>query len=118
VKKRHTLADKARLGKLSLGELEGGVSTLSNLGMYRVDHFEALIAPGQSSILAVGSIRKRPWVEGDGLVARSTVIVNLTVDHRIADGAAAATFLGKLIELLEAPSRLKWPEPSPRGRNA
>ncbi|HEX4486238.1 MAG TPA: dihydrolipoamide acetyltransferase family protein [Terriglobales bacterium] len=123
VAKRHTLADKARQGKLALGELEGGVSTLSNLGMYRVDHFEALIAPGQSSILAVGSIKKRPWVEDEKLVVKSTVLLNFTVDHRIADGAAAASFLGKLVELIEEPSGLKWPAPSQpndsasRGRN-
>jgi pyruvate dehydrogenase E2 component (dihydrolipoamide acetyltransferase) len=101
--KRHELAEKARGGKLSLAELEGGISTLSNLGMYRVDHFEALISPGQSSILAVGSIRKRPWAAGT-LVILPTVILNLTVDHRIADGAAAAAFLGMLVEKVEEPS--------------
>jgi pyruvate dehydrogenase E2 component (dihydrolipoamide acetyltransferase) len=101
--KRHELAEKARGGKLSLPELEGGISTLSNLGMYRVDHFEALISPGQSSILAVGSIRKRPWA-AETLVIRPTVILNLTVDHRIADGAVAAAFLNMLVEKLEEPS--------------
>jgi pyruvate dehydrogenase E2 component (dihydrolipoamide acetyltransferase) len=104
---RHDLADKARRGKLTLAELEGGISTLSNLGMYRVDHFEAIISPGQSSILAVGSIRKRPWVS-ETLEIKPTVILNLTVDHRIADGAAAATFLGKLMDLIEEPSRHAW----------
>jgi pyruvate dehydrogenase E2 component (dihydrolipoamide acetyltransferase) len=107
VSKRHELAEKARNGKLSLAELEGGISTLSNLGMYRVDHFEALISPGQSSILAVGSIRKRPWA-AETLVIRPTVILNLTVDHRIADGAIAATFLEKLVELVEEPSSHHW----------
>lgn len=107
VDKRHELAAKARSGKLSLADLEGGVSTLSNLGMYRVDHFAALISPGQSSILAVGSIRKRPWA-AETLVIRPTVFLNLTVDHRIADGAVAATFLGKLVELIEEPSSHHW----------
>jgi len=105
VPKRHALAEKARQGKLSLAELEGGVSTISNLGMYRVDHFEALITPGQSSILAVGNIRNRPWVEGEELTVKPTLILNFTVDHRVADGAAAATFLGKLVEVIEDPSK-------------
>jgi pyruvate dehydrogenase E2 component (dihydrolipoamide acetyltransferase) len=105
--KRNELAGKARGGKLVLTELEGGISTLSNLGMYRVDHFEALISPGQSSILAVGSIRKRPWA-AETLVIRPTVILNLTVDHRIADGAAAAAFLSMLVEKVEEPSGQNW----------
>ena len=61
--RRIELVEKARAGRLSLADLEGGVGTLSNLGMYRVDHFQAIITPGQSSILAVGQIRKRPWVD-------------------------------------------------------
>jgi len=117
VARRHELADKARRGKLSLAELEGGVSTLSNLGMYRVDKFEALISPGQSSILAVGSIRKRPWVS-ETLVIKPTVIFNLIVDHRIADGAAAATFLGKLIEQIEEPSVRRGQPVAPHGDGA
>jgi pyruvate dehydrogenase E2 component (dihydrolipoamide acetyltransferase) len=115
--KRHELAEKARAGKLSLAELEGGITTLSNLGMYRVDHFEALISPGQSSILAVGSIRKRPWA-AETLVIRPTVILNLTVDHRIADGAVAAAFLNMLIEKVEEPSGQNRKPGSPSGDGA
>jgi pyruvate dehydrogenase E2 component (dihydrolipoamide acetyltransferase) len=114
---RHELAEKARGGKLSLSELEGGISTLSNLGMYRVDHFEALISPGQSSILAVGSIRKRPWA-AETLVIRPTVILNLTVDHRIADGAVAAAFLGMLVQKVEEPSGHNWKSVLPSGDGA
>jgi pyruvate dehydrogenase E2 component (dihydrolipoamide acetyltransferase) len=110
--RRHQLTEKARQGALSLAELEGGVSTLSNLGMYRVDHFEALISPGQSSILAVGSIRKRPWAL-ESLVIRPTIILSLTVDHRIADGAVAAKALGMLVDLIEEPSRHDWPTTPP-----
>ena len=105
---RHGLVEKGRQGKLALSELEGGVSTLSNLGMYRVDQFQAIISPGQSSILAVGSIRNRPWVDGTALSVKPTMILNLTVDHRVADGAAAATFLNKLVELIEDPSGQVW----------
>ncbi len=120
--KRNDLVERGRNGKLTLGELEGGIATLSNLGMYRVDRFQAIISPGQSSILAVGSIRNRPWVDG-ALVVKPTVILTLTVDHRIADGEGAATFLGELVDLVENPSRLQFESTrqpavtSGRGRN-
>lgn len=98
--RRSELVEKARSGRLALTDLEGGAGTLSNLGMYRVDHFQAIISPGQSSILAVGQIRQRPWVEKT-LMVKPTVMLNLTVDHRVTDGAAAALFLGNLIKLIE-----------------
>jgi pyruvate dehydrogenase E2 component (dihydrolipoamide acetyltransferase) len=104
---RQAVVNKARQKKLSLTELEGGITTLSNMGMYRVDRFEAIITPGQSSILAVGSIKNRPWVDGSKVVSKPTIILNLTVDHRIADGALGATFLGKLIELIEDPTEVE-----------
>jgi len=103
VTRRIDLVEKARAGRLALADLEGGVGTLSNLGMYRVDHFQAIITPGQSSILAVGQIRKRPWVEGTSLTVKPTVMLNLTVDHRVADGAVGAAFLSKMVELIENP---------------
>lgn len=105
VSKRSQLVQKAREGRLAFADFEGGTGTLSNLGMYRVDNFQAIISPGQSSILAVGQIRKRPWAE-ESLTIKPTVMLNLTVDHRVADGAAAAIFLGKLIELIENPKDL------------
>ena len=105
INRRTELVEKARVGRLSLADLEGGVTTLSNLGMYRVDHFHGIISPGQSSILAVGQIRQRPWVE-QALTVKPTLILNLTVDHRVADGAAAAAFLGQIIELIENPQDL------------
>jgi pyruvate dehydrogenase E2 component (dihydrolipoamide acetyltransferase) len=104
---RSELAEKARLGRLSLAELQGGVATLSNLGMYRVDHFQGIISPSQSSILAVGQIRERPWVEVT-LGIKPTVMLNLTVDHRVADGAAAAVFLGKIVDMIESSNPLLW----------
>jgi pyruvate dehydrogenase E2 component (dihydrolipoamide acetyltransferase) len=107
VVRRMELVEKARAGRLSLADLEGGVGTLSNLGMYRVDHFQAIITPGQSSILAVGQIRKRPWVDGT-LTVKPTVMLNLTVDHRVADGATGAAFLSKMVELIENPQGLSW----------
>jgi pyruvate dehydrogenase E2 component (dihydrolipoamide acetyltransferase) len=107
VTRRTELVEKARAGRLSLADLEGGVATLSNLGMYRVDQFQAIITPGQSSILAVGQIRKRPWVE-ETLTVKPTVMLNLTVDHRVTDGATGAAFLSKLVELIENPQGLSW----------
>jgi pyruvate dehydrogenase E2 component (dihydrolipoamide acetyltransferase) len=103
---RSELAEKARQARLSLADLEGGVGTLSNLGMARVDHFQAIIIPGQSFVLAVGRIAKRPWVENTTLTVRPTVMLTLSVDHRLADGAAAAQFLGKVAEIVENPYRI------------
>lgn len=107
VARRIELVEKARAGRLSLADLEGGVGTLSNLGMYRVDHFQAIITPGQSSILAVGQIRKRPWVT-ETLSVKPTVMLNLTVDHRVADGAIGAAFLSKMVDLIENPQGFSW----------
>ena len=103
--RRSKLVDKARQGRLLLTDLEGCVTTLSNLGMYRVDQFQAIIDPAQSSILAVGQIRRRPWADKT-LTIQRTFVLNLTLDHRVADGAAAAVFLGKMIELIEDPGDL------------
>jgi pyruvate dehydrogenase E2 component (dihydrolipoamide acetyltransferase) len=102
---RERLVDKARTGRLALSDLEGGAGTLSNLGMYRVDHFQAIINPGQSSVLAVGQIRRRPWAE-ETVTVKPTMVLNFTVDHRVADGATAAVFLGKIAELIESPPDL------------
>jgi pyruvate dehydrogenase E2 component (dihydrolipoamide acetyltransferase) len=105
---RAELVEKARRGRLSLTELEGGGATLSNLGMHRVDHFQAIVSPGQSSILAVGQIRKRPWVNDSVLGISLTVMLNLTVDHRVADGATAASFLEKIVDMIESSGPGLW----------
>jgi pyruvate dehydrogenase E2 component (dihydrolipoamide acetyltransferase) len=107
VTRRAGLAGKARQSRLTFADLEGGVGTLSNLGMYRVDRFEGIISPGQSFILAAGKLRNRPWVEDASLVVRPTVILNLSVDHRVADGATAAIFLQRIAELIENPGSLE-----------
>ena len=110
VTRRAELADKARQSRLTFADLEGGVGTLSNLGMYRVDRFEGIISPGQSFILAAGKLRNRPWVEDTSLLIRPTVILNLSVDHRVADGATAAVFLERIAEIIENPSGVLWKE--------
>ena len=76
--------------------------------MYRVDHFQAIISPGQSFVLALGRIRNRPWVEDTNLTVRPTVYPSISVDHRVADGAVAVRFLGKITEIIENPFRILW----------
>jgi pyruvate dehydrogenase E2 component (dihydrolipoamide acetyltransferase) len=107
-RKRTEAVEKARASRLSVTDLEGGLGTLSNLGMFRVDQFQALITPGQSFILAAGKIDNRPWVDKGVLTVAPTLRLNLSVDHRVADGAIAAQFLGELTEILENPYRLLW----------
>jgi pyruvate dehydrogenase E2 component (dihydrolipoamide acetyltransferase) len=110
VTRRAALTDRARKSRLSFVDLEGGIGTLSNLGMYRVDRFEGIITPGQSFLLAAGKLRERPWVEQKTLVVRPTVVLNLSVDHRVADGVLAATFLERIAEVIENPYRVLWNE--------
>ncbi len=107
VKQRAQLAEKARQGRLALVDLEGGAGTLTNLGMHRVDRFEAIINPGQAFILAAGKLRDRPWVE-TSLVIKPTIIFTLSVDHRLADGVQAAIFLERIAETVENPYRILW----------
>jgi pyruvate dehydrogenase E2 component (dihydrolipoamide acetyltransferase) len=103
---RAGVAERARLGRLSLAEVENGSGTLSNLGMYRVDNFEGIITPGQCFIVSVGKLKGRPWVEGTTLSIQPTLYVTVSVDHRIADGAQAAGFLERIAEAIEKPYTL------------
>jgi len=100
---RAKLVEKARAGTLSVDDLSGGTFTLTNLGMFRVDVFQAILNPPQSAILAVGRIAERPVVVDGQLVARPTVVLSLSCDHRVLDGALAAQFLGRVVELVEEP---------------
>lgn len=99
-------ADKSRAGRLSSEELSGGSFSVSNLGKYGVDWFTALIMPGQVGILAVGTVKERPVVQDGRLAVAATMLVTLTSDHRVVDGAYAATFLAELRSLLEKPVAL------------
>ena len=95
---------RASEGRLQQHELEGGSLTVTNLGMYGVEEFAAIINPPQAAILAIGAITRRPAVSEDGTVkADSVVTVTLSVDHRSVDGVLAATWLRRLRELLENP---------------
>lgn len=105
---RVAITKKAREGHLSLSDLENGAGTLSNLGMYKVDSFAGIITPGQSFIVSVGRLARRPWVDTDRLTIQPTLHLTLSVDHRLADGVQAASFLGRIAELIEAPFALLW----------
>jgi pyruvate dehydrogenase E2 component (dihydrolipoyllysine-residue acetyltransferase) len=100
---RADLVERARAGKLRQDDLEGGTFTISNLGMYGVERFIAVLNPPQAAILAVGATEERA-VARNGLVAVTpTITMTLTVDHRAVDGAPAADFLRTVKALLEEP---------------
>ncbi|MGI5421092.1 dihydrolipoamide acetyltransferase family protein [Actinomadura luteofluorescens] len=97
------LAAKARDGKLSAREMSGGTFSVSNLGMFGVDSFSAVINPPEAAILAVGAVRDEPVVRDGQVVPGKRMTVTLSVDHRATDGATAAKFLARLAELLQNP---------------
>ncbi len=103
-RRRSDMAERARIGKLLPDEFEEGVFTITNLGMYRVDAFDAILNPPQAAILAVGRIRERALVENGQVIAAPMLTLSLSVDHRVLDGARAAMFLGELAEMLETPA--------------
>ncbi len=99
-----TLAERARQGQLRPEEFQGGSFSISNLGMYGVDEFAAIINPPQAAILAVGSVSQQPIVSEDGsIVAGQVMSCTLSVDHRAIDGALAATWLAAFRHNLESP---------------
>jgi pyruvate dehydrogenase E2 component (dihydrolipoamide acetyltransferase) len=97
------LAEKARAGKLKLDEMSGGTFTISNLGMFGIDEFTAVINPPEAAILAVGAATAVPEVRDGQLVEVPKMKITMTVDHRVLDGAMAAAFLRDLKGILEAP---------------
>jgi pyruvate dehydrogenase E2 component (dihydrolipoamide acetyltransferase) len=97
------LAELAREGKLRPEDFSGGTFTVSNLGMFDVDSFTAVINPPESAILAVGSITPTPVVVDNQVVVRNRMKVTLSADHRAIDGATAARFLQEVKHLLEEP---------------
>jgi pyruvate dehydrogenase E2 component (dihydrolipoamide acetyltransferase) len=100
------LAERARDGKLRQDDLEGGSISVTNLGMYDVEEFAAIINPPHAAILAVGAVRPEPVVEGDAVVPGQVMTLTLSVDHRPVDGVLAARWLAALKELLEHPARI------------
>ncbi len=100
------LVAKSRQGKLSETELAGGTFTISNLGMFGVEEFTAVIMPPQGAILAVGAIREEPVIRNSHLAMARMMRVTLSADHRLLDGAHAAQFLKELQRILENPVQM------------
>ena len=97
------LAGKAKDKKLQPDEMQGNTFTISNLGMFGIDEFTAIINPPDACILAVGGIIQKPVVKNGQIVVGNTMKVPLSCDHRVVDGASGAQFLQTLKSILEEP---------------
>jgi len=100
------LVEKAKQGRLAKEELAGGTFTITNLGMYGVDVFTPIINPPETAILGVGRVVEKPIVVDEQIVARPTMQLSLSFDHRVVDGAPAAKFLQKVKQNVESPDAL------------
>jgi pyruvate dehydrogenase E2 component (dihydrolipoamide acetyltransferase) len=104
---RRDLTERARAGKLRPADITGGTFTLSNLGMYKVDAFSAIITPPQAAVLAVGSISERVVAIHGKPAVRPMMTMTLSSDHRVVDGARAAEFLSELANAIREPGKLQ-----------
>ena len=100
---RAAVVERARSGKLQQADLDGGTFTISNLGMFGIERFIAVLNPPQAAILAVGSTEERPVAVDGEVVVRPRMELTLTCDHRAIDGATGAQFLGDVKTFLEEP---------------
>jgi pyruvate dehydrogenase E2 component (dihydrolipoamide acetyltransferase) len=100
------MAERAREGKVHQEDIEGSTFTVSNLGMFDVDHFIAIINPPEAAILAVGGVQERPAVRDGQIVVGMRLKATISADHRVTDGAEAAQWLQSFKNLLEHPLRL------------
>lgn len=100
------LADKARTTGLTIEEMSNGTFTISNLGMFGVEHFEAIINPPQAAILAVGATIEKPVVRHGQIVVGREMTLTLSADHRVVDGSVAAEFLATLKTIIQSPITL------------
>lgn len=105
------LRQRAEAGQLSATELTGGTFTLSNLGMFGLDSFTAVINPPEAGILALGAVKEQPTVVDGEVVPRPLLVTTLSVDHRVVDGITAARFVAAFKDLLEHPLRLTLDAP-------
>jgi pyruvate dehydrogenase E2 component (dihydrolipoamide acetyltransferase) len=101
--KSRDLIARAKAGKISEAEIAGGTFSVSNLGMFGVDEFTAVIHPPQAAILAVGAVADRPVIKGGHLAAARMIHMTLSADHRLIDGSYAACFLREMKHVLENP---------------
>ncbi len=104
--RRLDLTERARAGRLRPADISGGTFTLSNLGMYKVDAFSAIITPPQAAVLAVGAASDRVVAVNGQPTVRPMMTLTLSSDHRVVDGARAAAFLGDLADAISEPE--KW----------
>src|SRR5262249_37218527 len=100
------LATRAKAKKLHPDEMTNGTFSISNLGMFGIDDFAAVINPPEGAILAVGQVRREPVVKGETVAPGRRIAMTLSCDHRVVDGAVGATFLKVLRQLLEHPTQL------------
>ena len=105
-RQRREIADRARSGKLRPADISGATFTISNLGMYQVDQFQAIIVPPQAAILAAGAIRDRIIAVQGKAEVRPMMTLTVSCDHRVADGARAAMFLSDLAQALSDPEEV------------
>jgi pyruvate dehydrogenase E2 component (dihydrolipoamide acetyltransferase) len=97
------LAERARARKLTPEEYTGASFSISNLGMFGIDEFTAIINPPEAAILAVGAVSAKPVVRDDQIVVRQMMRVTMSCDHRVIDGATGAKFLQTFKKILENP---------------
>ena len=102
----HRLVSKAAQGGFTADELSGGTFTISNMGMLGIEHFSAVIVPGQAAILAVSAIKDRPLVRNGQIQIGKTMMVTVSCDHRVIDGVVAGRFLQDVKRFLENPASL------------
>jgi len=100
------LADRARKRRLAPHEYQGGTTSISNLGMYGIKSFDAVINPPHATILAVGAAQRQAIVTGDGVEAATVMNVTLSCDHRVVDGATGAALLAAFKAFIEDPVRM------------
>jgi pyruvate dehydrogenase E2 component (dihydrolipoamide acetyltransferase) len=97
------LSEKAKEGTISIDETRGSTFTVTNLGMFGAEIFTPIINPPETAILGVGRIVEKPAVKDGQIVVRSMMLLSLSFDHRIVDGAPAAQFLQRVKQILENP---------------
>ena len=104
-KQRKELAERARAGRLTPADIGGATFTISNLGMFGIDAFTAIIVPPQAGILAIGAIKDRVVASGGYIGVQPQMTITLSSDHRVVDGASAAAFLGDIVDGLSDPDK-------------
>jgi len=103
-----SLAERAKARKLKPQEFEGGSFSISNLGMFGIKDFTAVINPPQAAIMAVGAGEERAVVRESKVVTATIMSVSMSCDHRVIDGATGARFLQTLVRMLENPLAMVW----------